>query len=52
MAMHEVDEASRIITETADPGAKIIFGAVIDESLKDEIKITVIRDMRVIEYAR
>lgn len=42
MAMHEVDEASRIITETADPGAKIIFGAVIDESLKDEMRITVV----------
>ncbi|MFA6428846.1 MAG: cell division protein FtsZ [Candidatus Buchananbacteria bacterium] len=42
MSMHEVNEAARIITENADGGAKIIFGAVIDESLKDEMKITVI----------
>lgn len=42
MSMYEVSEAARIITEQADPQAKIIFGAVIDEALKDEIKITVI----------
>lgn len=42
VGMYEVNEAARIITQSADPGAKIIFGAVIDESLKDEIKITVI----------
>lgn len=42
LGMYEVNEAARVITQSADPGAKIIFGAVIDESLKDEVKITVI----------
>lgn len=42
MTMHEVNEAAKIITQTADSNAKIIFGTVIDESLKDEIRITVI----------
>lgn len=42
LTMFEVSEAARIITENADPGAKIIFGAVINDELKDEIKITVI----------
>ena len=42
MGMYEVNEAARIITQSADPNAKIIFGAVIDEDLKDEIKVTVI----------
>jgi len=41
LGMHEVNEAARVITESADPSAKIIFGAVINEDLKDEIKITV-----------
>ncbi len=42
LAMHEVSEAAQIITGKADPSAKIIFGTVIDDSLKDEIKITVV----------
>lgn len=42
MGMYEVNEAARIITQSADPNAKIIFGAVIDEDLKDEVKVTVI----------
>lgn len=42
LGMHEVNEAARVITGSADPNAKIIFGAVVDESLKDDIKITVI----------
>ncbi|RJQ31432.1 cell division protein FtsZ [Candidatus Parcubacteria bacterium] len=42
LGMHEVNEAAKIITQQADPGAKIIFGAVIDEDLKDEVKITVV----------
>ncbi len=42
LEMHEVSEAAKVITSSADPDAKIIFGAVINESLKDEIKITVI----------
>ncbi|MFA6254983.1 MAG: cell division protein FtsZ [Patescibacteria group bacterium] len=42
LGMHEVNEAAKIITQSADPGAKIIFGAVIDQDLKDEVKVTVI----------
>lgn len=40
--LHEVDQAATIIREAADPDANIIFGAVIDERLQDEIQITVI----------
>ncbi|MFH0905515.1 MAG: cell division protein FtsZ [bacterium] len=42
MGMYEIDEAARIITEAADPDANIIFGAVIDEAMQGEVKITVI----------
>jgi cell division protein FtsZ len=42
LGMHEVNEAARIITSSADPNAKIIFGAVIDENAKDELRVTVI----------
>jgi cell division protein FtsZ len=42
MTMHEVNEAAKIITQSADPNAKIIFGAVINDEMKDEIRITVI----------
>ncbi|TAK04942.1 cell division protein FtsZ [Patescibacteria group bacterium] len=42
MGMHEVSEAAKIITGSADPGAKVIFGAVIDDSLKEDVRITVI----------
>ncbi|MBU3104123.1 cell division protein FtsZ [Clostridium gasigenes] len=38
----EVFEAADIVRESADPDANIIFGAVIDETLNDEIRITVI----------
>ncbi|MDT7688343.1 MAG: cell division protein FtsZ [Acidobacteriota bacterium] len=42
LTLYEVNEASSIIREAADDDANIIFGAVIDESLHDEMKITVI----------
>jgi cell division protein FtsZ len=42
LGLHEVNEAAAIITEAVDPEANIIFGAVIDESLGEEIRITVI----------
>jgi cell division protein FtsZ len=42
LGMYEVNEAARVITSSADPNAKVIFGANIDDSLKDEVKITVI----------
>ncbi len=42
LTMMEVNEAARVITSSVDSGAKVIFGAVIDDSLKKgEIKITV-----------
>ncbi|MBI2638501.1 cell division protein FtsZ [Candidatus Peregrinibacteria bacterium] len=42
LAMFEVDEAARIVTEAADPDATIIFGAVTNDSYTGEIKVTVI----------
>jgi len=42
LSMNEVDEASKIITSAADEDARIIFGVVIDEKYKDDIKITVV----------
>ncbi len=42
LGMYEVDEAAKIITRSVDTDAKIIFGAVIDESMSDEVRITVI----------
>lgn len=42
LSMTEVSEAAKVITSAADEDAKIIFGAVIDEKMKDEIKITVV----------
>ncbi len=42
MTMNEVDEAAKVIAQAADPDANIIFGAVVDESMVDQVKITVI----------
>lgn len=42
MTMHEVNEAAQIVTGSADQNAKIIFGTVIDEAMKDEVRVTVI----------
>ncbi|MEX0621725.1 MAG: cell division protein FtsZ [Candidatus Woykebacteria bacterium] len=42
LSMFEVDEAAKIISSAADSEANIIFGATIDESMADQIKITVI----------
>jgi cell division protein FtsZ len=42
LTLHEVNEAATLIQEEADEDANIIFGAVIDENLEDEIRITVI----------
>jgi cell division protein FtsZ len=38
----EVNEAASVISSIADPEANIIFGSVIDDTLEDQIKITVI----------
>ena len=42
LGMYEVSEAAKVITQTADQNAKVIFGAIIDEGMKDEVKVTVI----------
>lgn len=42
LGLLEINEAAQVVQEAADPDANIIFGAVIDENLKDEIRITVI----------
>ncbi len=42
MTLHEVNAAAEVIYEVVDPDANIIFGAVIDNRLEGEIKITVI----------
>jgi cell division protein FtsZ len=42
LSLYEVNEAAQVISRTADPDANIIFGAVIDPQMKDEIRITVI----------
>lgn len=42
MSMHEIQEAATAITEAAHPDANTIFGALVDEAMSGEIKITVI----------
>ena len=42
LGLFEVNEAADVITAAADTEANIIFGAVIDDSLGDEVKVTVI----------
>src|SRR4029079_13466778 len=42
LSIHEVEEAARIVQEAAHEAANIIFGAVLDENLGDEVRITVI----------
>ncbi len=42
LGVHEINEAASMIQEEAHEDANIIFGAVIDESLTDELRITVI----------
>lgn len=42
LTLHEVNAAAEIIYEVVDPNANIIFGAVIDDRLQGEVRITVI----------
>src|SRR5438067_589327 len=42
LALSEINEAADVIAQAADPEANIIFGAVIDSKLENEVKITVI----------
>src|ERR1700674_1172256 len=42
LGLFEVNEAAEVIKEAADPEANIIFGTVIDDRMRDEVKVTVI----------
>ncbi|MFH0814597.1 MAG: cell division protein FtsZ [Candidatus Falkowbacteria bacterium] len=42
LSMHEVNDVAKIITEKVDSDARIIFGAVVDEKIKDTLKVTVV----------
>jgi cell division protein FtsZ len=42
IGLFEVNEAAEVVTGAADQNANVIFGAVIDDSLKDEVRVTVI----------
>ena len=42
IGLDEIDTASAMITEQADPDANIIWGAVLDENMEDEMSVTVI----------
>src|ERR1700745_1615164 len=42
LGLFEVNEAAEIVNAAADPNSNIIFGAVIDEQMGDEVRVTVI----------
>ena len=42
LSMYEINEAAKTVTASSDPDAKIIFGANIDASLGDDVRITVV----------
>jgi cell division protein FtsZ len=42
IGLFEVNEAAEVVTGAADQNANVIFGAVIDDSLGDEVRVTVI----------
>lgn len=42
LGMFEIDEAAKVITKSIDPDGKVKFGAVIDEEMGEEVRITVI----------
>src|SRR5206468_2109338 len=42
LGLFEVNESAEVVTSAADQNANVIFGAVIDESLDDEVRVTVI----------
>lgn len=42
LSLYEVNEAAEIVIEASDPEVNMIFGAIIEEDMKDEIKVTVI----------
>jgi cell division protein FtsZ len=42
LGLFEINEAARLVSDAAHPDANIIFGAVIDDTLADEVRVTVI----------
>ena len=42
MGMHEIEEAAKLIHESVDPEANIIWGTVLDENVNNEIKVTLV----------
>jgi len=42
LGLHEIDEAARLVSEVVSKEANIIFGSTIDDTLGDEVRITVI----------
>jgi cell division protein FtsZ len=42
LTLHEVNAAADAITKVAHPDANIIFGAVVDDALGDEVRVTVV----------
>src|SRR2546423_11910408 len=42
IGLFEVNEAAEVVTSAADPNANIIFGALIDDAMGDEVRVTVI----------
>ena len=42
VGLFEVNEAAEVVTGAADQNANVIFGAVIDDSLREEVRVTVI----------
>ncbi|NLT35070.1 MAG: cell division protein FtsZ [Gaiellales bacterium] len=42
MGLFEVNEAAEVVSSAADPDANVIFGAVIDEAMSDQMRVTVI----------
>ncbi|MCS7007849.1 MAG: cell division protein FtsZ, partial [Gaiellaceae bacterium] len=42
LGLAEVDEAAQVVTSAADPNANVIFGAVIDEAMGDDVRVTAI----------
>jgi cell division protein FtsZ len=42
LGLFEVNEAARLIMEACDPNANIVFGAVVDSSMHESVRVTVI----------
>ncbi|MBE0465667.1 MAG: cell division protein FtsZ [Candidatus Desulforudis sp.] len=52
LGLFEVNEAAEIISQAVDPEANIIFGAVIDENMNEEVRVTVIATGFEVQFAR